>query len=171
MFNPVVIPLPLALALIVVLAAAALAYRNWLESATLPPWPPTSPTPTTPAPRPRHRLGDVAEPYRPRDWATVAAERLHREHAGRFVMVPTGATPTEIDVLAAEVMEIAAGIEKIRERDGNGMWSGNAPLVIEPAPPTEIVEVAGHPDQEPVEPGPLHVPGDIEDTRELVTVQ
>lgn len=154
MFNPVVITLPMALALIVILAAAAVAYRHWLESAT-PPWPPTTPTPTTPAPRPRHRLGDVAEPYRPRDWTTVAAERLQREHVGRFVMVPTGATPAEIEV------EMLDRVEQIRTIPGS---------LLEAAHDLSD-EVAGHPDQEPVEPGPLHVPGDIEDTRELVAVQ
>jgi len=41
---------------------------------------------------------------------------------------------------------MAARIEEVREQDGNSMWSWSPPL-----------EIAGLPDREPVEPGPLHI--------------
>jgi hypothetical protein len=65
MLNPVVLPLPAALAVVAALTYVALLLRSWQTAAV--------PQPTVRAGQ--HRLGVVADPYRPRNWIALAAER------------------------------------------------------------------------------------------------
>lgn len=73
MLNPVVLPLPLALAILALLGTVVL----WAAGYGLrPPAELRMPLPVTPpTPGGRHRLENAAAPYRPRDWATIDAER------------------------------------------------------------------------------------------------
>jgi hypothetical protein len=147
MLNPVVIPLPVALAFVVAFAAALYAANRYLRTDAWNPW--DGQTWASPAPTGgRHRPESIPEADR-RDWAYVVAMRMS-ESAQHQPRIATSA-PLEIEAPPVRY-ELAV-------QHG---W---------PLRPLEI-EAAGLPDREPVEPGPLHVAGDIEwDTRELVKVQ
>jgi hypothetical protein len=156
MFNPVVIPLPLALIFVVLLAVALYTLDRTLRTEVWNPW--AGQTWAAPTGG-RHRPESIPEADR-RDWAYIVAMRMsesvQRQHQERPTLVA----------------ELSAGIERIRELDGNAMWSLDAQPEIEATPAPLQIEAAGLPDREPIEPGPLHVAGDIEwDTRELAAVQ
>lgn len=72
LLSPITIPAPLALIIIIVFAVAlygaARSPRTAPAAARQPAAPPTPPVG-------RHRLDTVTNPYRPRDWVTVTAER------------------------------------------------------------------------------------------------
>jgi hypothetical protein len=147
MLNPVVIPLPVALAFIVAFAAALYAANRFLRTDVWNPWDGqawSSPAPTGG----RHRPESIPEADR-RDWAYIvamrmseSAQRQHRENQPRI------ATSAPLEIEASPV---------------------RYELVVQHGWPLQI---AGLPDREPVEPGPLHVAGDVEwDTRELAAIR
>jgi len=74
MLNPVVIPLPLAV-LVIVALAALIAVAQLRQPQAPDPW--AGQVWAKPARTGQHRLGTVAEPYRPRSWVEVAVERLN----------------------------------------------------------------------------------------------
>jgi len=115
-------------------------------------------------------------------WAETATETPAPATRGRHRPESIAAPVTLADIRSRPrrilPVEMAARIEEVREQDGNSMWSWSPPL-----------EIAGLPDREPVEPGPLHIAEDVhpapcgfpdvvpcictaivEDTRELETV-
>lgn len=151
MLNPVVIPLPLALAFVVAFAASLYAADRFLRADTWNPW--SGQSWASPAPTGRHRPENIPETDR-RDWAYIVAMRMsesvQRQH--------------RVHIAASGLLEIelAARLEETRKRDGDNVWSWSD----DEDPRAQ--EVAGLPDREPVEPGPLHITGD---TRELETVQ
>lgn len=82
--NPVVLlPLPVALFLLALLAYAAIC---WADKATT--WPTWEPTGVR-----RHRVGTVAEPYRPRPWTDIADD------------LPDGPAPGYVPVIPGIVVE------------------------------------------------------------------
>jgi hypothetical protein len=99
MLDPAVI-LPMAFGAIVALTAAAVAFQLWLDhTVTWNPWMRFGiPAPGS-APAPRHRLGEVADPYRPHP------------------------APVFRPGIQVDTVTLAARIEEVRSRAGNTMWS------------------------------------------------
>jgi hypothetical protein len=140
MLNPVVLPLPLALAVVAALALAAYAYRRWLE--------------------------DTPNPWAGQPWAEKAPRRARSSPSpGRHRMTRAiAADPNRRDWAAIA----AERIDEAHRRASLVVADWRQPLT-DFERRIGVIEIAGLPDRSPVDPGPLHVTGDI-DTHELATI-